>query len=117
MEKKKDNLTFFNKHVKETLLVIIFKKENNFNYKVSNYKNIAIKTSSKLNINILNQTNIVVAAVKVFKKHDKPLKVISFNSKNIVTAALKSKQERLKSNTINVLSSKCIKKCKYKKLE
>jgi hypothetical protein len=50
------------------LLIIIFKKEDDFNYEVGNYKSITIKILSKSNIGILNQINIVFAAVKVFKK-------------------------------------------------
>jgi hypothetical protein len=76
LEKKEDNLTFFNKHVKERLSVITFKEKDNFNYRINNYRNIAIKTSSKSSTNILNQTNIIVVTAKASKKRSRPLKVV-----------------------------------------
>ncbi len=116
LKKKEDNLTFFDKHIEERPLVIMFEEENDFNYKVGNCSNVAIETSSESSINTSNQTNIVVAAAKVSKKRDKPPKVVSFNNKNVITAALKAKQGRLKSSTTNVPSLRCTKKYKHKRL-
>ncbi len=53
--KKENNLTYFDKYVKEKLLVITFKKEDDFNYKVNNYRNITIKISNKSSISTINQ--------------------------------------------------------------
>jgi hypothetical protein len=115
LKKKEDNLTFLDKHVEERPLFIIFKKEDDFNYEVGNCGNVAIETSSKSSTSTSNQTNVVVAAAKVFKKRSRPPKVVSFDSKDIVTAASKAKRGRLKSSTTSVLSLICTKKHKCRR--
>ncbi len=84
-------MTFLDKHVEERPSVIMFKEEDDFNYEVGNYRNVAIKTSSESSTNTPNQTNIVVTTAKISKKRSRPLKVVSFNSKDVVTAAPKAK--------------------------
>jgi hypothetical protein len=69
----------------------MFKDKDDFNYEVSNYKNITIKTSSKSSTSTPNKTNIVVSAAKVSKKHSKPPNIVSFDSKDVDAAAPKAK--------------------------
>jgi hypothetical protein len=92
----------------------MFKEEDDFNYEVDNYGNVAIKTSSKSSTSTLNRTNVVVSAAKVSKKCGRPPNVVSFDSKD--AAAPKAKQKRLKSSTISVLSLRCTEKHKCKRL-
>jgi hypothetical protein len=54
LEKKEDDLTFLDKHVKERPSVIMFEEEDDFNYEVSNCGNVAIETASKSSTSILN---------------------------------------------------------------
>jgi hypothetical protein len=112
LEKKEDDLTFFDEYVEERPSVITFEEEDDFNYGVGNCGNVAIKTSSELSTSTPNRTNIVVVTAKVSKKHGRPPKVVFFDSKDVVTAALKAKQERPKSSTTSVLSPRCTEKRK-----
>jgi hypothetical protein len=94
----------------------MFKDEDDFNYEVSNCRNIAIKTLSESNTSTLNRTNIVISAVKISKKCGRPPNVVSFDSKEVNATTLKAKQGRLKNSIISVLSPRCTEKRKHEKL-
>jgi hypothetical protein len=109
-------LTFFNEHVKEKLLVITFKDENDFNYEVGNCGNIAIETSSNSSTSTLNRTNIIVFTAKVSKKCGRPPNVVSFDSNDVNATAPKAKQKRFKSSITSVPSPRCTEKRKCGRL-
>ncbi len=115
LEKKEDDLTFLDEYVEEKSLVITFEDEDDFNYGVGNCGNIAIETSSDSSTSTPNRTNIVVSAAKVSKKRGRCSNIVSFDSNDVNAAALKAKQERLKSSTTSVPSSRCTKKRKCKR--
>jgi archaellin len=43
LNKKENNLTFLDKYIERKSLVIIFKEENTFNYRVDNYRSVMLK--------------------------------------------------------------------------
>ncbi len=106
-------MTFLDEHVEERPSIITFEEEDDFNYRVGNCGNVAIETSSELSTNTPNRTNIIVATAKVSKKCSRPPKVVSFDSKDVVTTALKAKQERPKNSTTSIPSPRCTEKHKH----